>query len=66
MHACRYVCLYVYVCTCACTYVCLSMYLSMEGIHIFHCDPFVKSPVTREIGLFTGEIEIFIELFKEK
>jgi len=38
----------------------------MEGIHIFHCDPFVKSPVTREIGLFTGEIEIFIELFKEK
>ena len=56
----------VYICTCACTYVCLSMYLSMEGIDIFHCDPFVKSPVTREIGLFTGEIEIFIELFKEK
>jgi len=35
------------------------MYVSMDGIDIFHCDPFVRSPLTREIGLFTGEIEIF-------
>jgi len=42
------------------------MYVSMDGIDIFHCDPFVRSPLTREIGLFTGEIEIFTGLFKRK
>ena len=50
----------VYVCMRACIHVCLSMYVSMDGIDIFHYDPFVKSPLTREIGLFTGEIEIFV------